>query len=115
MPHRGPASGNWITDGDDEKAAKLPPVLTVFGRYTYTYLMQSDWTSNSDLWDWDREKLWRPGYKNILTAQVTLGMLRWGVPLQVYGSIRSLTLLPGKNTRAANVVSAGIQAPFPLW
>ena len=115
VPFRGPAEGNWLTDGDDDKAAELPPVLTLFGRYTYTYLMQSDWNSDSDLWDWDREKLWRPGYKNIVTAQVTLGMLRWGLPLQVYANVRSLTWLPGKNTRAANVVSGGVQVPVPLW
>lgn len=114
-PYRGPSSGNWLTGGDAEKAKKLPPVLSLYGRYTYAYMMQSNWTSNSDLWDWDHEKLWRPGYKNIVTLQATLGLLRWGVPVQLYGRLRTLTWLPGKNTRAANVLTAGIQVPIPLW
>jgi hypothetical protein len=114
-PYRGTSSGSWLTNGDAEKAKQLPPVLSLYGRYTYAYMMQSDWTSSSDLWDWDHEKLWRPGYKNIVTLQATLGLLRWGVPLQVYARLRSLTWLPGKNTRAANVLTAGIQVPIPLW
>ncbi len=115
VPIKGPEKGNWITKGDDEKAKKLPPVLSLYGRYTYTYLFQSDWTSNSDLWDWEKEKLWRPGYKNIITLQAMLGMFRWGVPLNLYVNMRSLTWLPGKNTRTANVFSVGLQAPVPLW
>lgn len=115
VPVKGPSKGNWITKGDAAKAQALPPLLTVSARYTYTYLQQSDWESNSDLWDWDREKLWRPGYKNALSGKVSLSLLRVGIPLQVYAAYRSLTLLPGKNTRAANVLTAGIQIPFPVW
>lgn len=115
VPVKGPERGTWITHGDAAKAKDLPPLLSVSARYTYTYLLQSRWYSQSDLWDWDREKLWRPGYKNILTGRVTLGLLRLGVPAQVYASYRTLTVLPGKNSRAANVFTAGVQVPFPVW
>jgi hypothetical protein len=115
VPVKGPEVGNWITKGDAVKARELPPLLTVSVRYTYTHLEQSRWYSESDLWDWDREKLWRPGYKNIITARVAVGLLRLGVPAQVYATYRTLTLLPGKNTRAANVLTAGVQVPIPLW
>ena len=112
---KGPVWGTWITGGDASRAAALPPLLTISLRYTFTWLGQSDWKSNSELWDWTQEKLWRPGYKNGLTAMVTLSLLRVGVPIQIYGRYRNLSWLPGKNCRAPDVVSVGIRAPFRLW
>jgi hypothetical protein len=114
-PYRGPANPTWITGGDADKAADLPPILSMWLRYTYAHIQQSDYTSDSELWDWDREELWLPGYRNILTAQVTLGLLRLGVPALVYASFRTVSLLPGKNARAADVFATGVQVPVPLW
>jgi hypothetical protein len=115
VPYRGPANATWITGGDAKKAEQLPPILSMWLRYTYSHIQQSDWTSDSALWDWDREKLWLPGYKNILTARVTVGLLRLGLPFLAYANFRTVSLLPGKNTRAADVLAAGIQVPVPLW
>ncbi len=115
VPYRGPDDATGLTDGDEEAAAALPPVLSVALRYTYTYMLQSDWTSESELWDWDREKRWRPGYKNILTGRLNIGLYRFGVPLGLYAQGRTVSLLPGKNTPAAEVLSVGVQAPVPLW
>ncbi len=112
---KGPAHGNWITKGSAEKAAKLPPMLTLSFQYTFTHLGQSDWTSNSDLWDWKNEKMWRPGYKNTLTFQLMLSLLRVGVPAQVFIRYRSLSLIPGKNCRAADVLTGGIRVPLKFW
>ena len=65
--------------------------------------------------DWDREKYWQPGDKNILRASVTVSFLRLGVPLQLYASYRTQELIPGRYTRAASVFSAGVRTVFKFW
>jgi hypothetical protein len=109
---QGPARESWITKGDAARAASLPAVLTFSLRYTHTHLGQSDWDSSSALWDWTQEKLWRPGYKNILAATLVGSFLRLGVPLQVYATYQTMSLLPGKNSRATDVLSVGLRAPW---
>ena len=115
VPWKGPARATWLTKGDAEAAAGLPPILTLIFRYSFTTLGQSDWTSDSELWDWNNEKYWRPGYKNALQFLVQVSLLRVGVPLQLYGGYRNQEWIPGKNFRAASVISAGIRIPLKFW
>jgi len=114
-PYMGPAKATWLNGYDLIKARNLPPILSVAILYSFVGLQQTDWRSKHALWDWEREKLWRPGYKNILEGRVIVSLLRVGVPLQIYGSYRTLTLIPGKNARAPNIISAGIQIPLKFW
>lgn len=111
----GPAWGTWLTDGSSERAAAFPPVLSLGVRYTFQHLQQSDWRSDFARWDWDREKYWRPGYKNILDFRVSVSLLRFGAPLLMYANFRTLKLIPGKNCRAAQVLSLGIRVPLKFW
>jgi hypothetical protein len=115
VPWKGPARATWLTKGDPEMAEKFPPLLTVSFMYTFTHLQQSDYESESDIWDWEREKTWKPGYKNILGANMTVSLLRLGAPLQPYVSYRNLTWLPSKNCRAPNVFSFGTRALLKFW
>jgi hypothetical protein len=116
VPWKGPAVATWLSSRDVEKAEKFPPLLTLTFRYTYTRFGQTDWESNSALWDWDdKEEVWGPGYKNILTGLVTVSLLRVGVPLQLYGGYRNQTWIPGKNFRAANVITSGFRLPLKFW
>lgn len=115
VPFKGPAWGTWLTKGDAEKAKKLPPILSLALRYTFVHLQQTDWKSEFPLWDWEREKDWRPGYKNFLEMTSTFSFLRLGAPLQIYFSYRNLTWIPGKNCRAPQVVTTGIQVPMKFW
>ena len=112
---KGKAKATWITKGSTAKAAKLPPMLTFSFQYTFTYLGQSDWTSKSDLWDWRNEKMWRPGYKNTLSFSLLLSLLRVGVPAQLFVRYRTLSLIPGKNCRAADVIAGGVRIPLKFW
>ena len=114
-PYMGPARATWLNGYDLLKARNLPPILSVALLYSFVSLQQSDWRSDLPLWDWERERLWRPGYKNILEGRVTLSLLRLGVPLQVYASYRTLSLIPGRNCRAADILSTGIQIPLKFW
>jgi hypothetical protein len=114
-PVKGPARASWISGNDKAKAESFPPLLQLSFRYTFSWVFQSDWMSDSQVWDWEREKLWRPGYKNILTFKVTFSFLRLGAPLQLYCAYRSLSLIPGKNVRMADVVTAGFQIPLKFW
>ncbi len=115
VPYKGPSRGSWLTDGSAEEAEGFPPILTFSVRYTFVHLQQSDWRSDFPLWDWEREKCWRPGYKNILGANMTIGLLRLGIPVQAYVAFRTIKLIPGKNCRAAEVLSMGLRIPLRFW
>ncbi len=111
----GPALASWLVKGDAGAAAKLPPMVSLLFRYTYTHLGQSDWKSQSAIWDWEREKLWLPGHKNTLFAKMSISLLRVGVPLQLYVAYRNQSWLAGKNCRAADVISGGLVIPAKFW
>jgi len=115
VPWFGPARATWITGYDLLKAWDLPPIISLSLFYSFVHLQQTDWRSDFPLWDWDREKYWRPGYKNILEGRLTISFLRLGAPLQVYASYRTLTLIPGRNCRAPNILGVGVQVPVKLW
>lgn len=115
VPLKGPALATWVSKNDSKKAESFPPLLTLSAMYTYTYLQQSDWESESEIWDWEREKLWRPGYKNILTFKAVISLLRVGAPIQPYVSFRNLTWIPGKNCRAPDVWNFGARVLMQFW
>ncbi|MDP8223379.1 MAG: hypothetical protein P9L99_08475 [Candidatus Lernaella stagnicola] len=115
VPIRGPALGTWLVKGDATKAEALPPLVTLSFRYTFIQLQQSDWDSESDVWDYEREEEWKPGYKNMLWGQATLSLLRLGVPLMPYVNYRNLTWLPSKCARAPNVYGMGTRVLLKFW
>jgi len=115
VPWKGPARATWLTKGSLEAAEKLPPLVTISLRYTYIYMGQTDWGSNSAIWEWEVEKYWRPGYKNILQGMLTISLLRLGIPLQPFVSYRNQSWLPGKNFRAASVLATGLRIPLKFW
>ncbi|MFH2005428.1 MAG: hypothetical protein ABI333_02465 [bacterium] len=112
--YKGPAKKNWISKSA-ERAKNLPGILAFRFTYSFTYIGQTDYTSESTLWDWSNEKIWRPGYKNTLTFTLIASLLRVGAPLQVYFRYRSLSLIPGKNCRSADVLTVGIRIPAKFW
>lgn len=114
-PLRGPTGATWLSRHDPARQAALPPMVALSLRYTYVGLGQSDWESDSAQWDWRKERTWRPGYKNILTSQLTLSLLRVGVPAQLYARYRNQTWIGGRNSRAANVWTFGLQVPARFW
>ncbi len=112
---KGPVLETWITPKDEETKAKLPAIIAFNLRYTFIGMQQSQWSSNSDLWDYDREDDWKPGYKNLLTGTVMFSLLRVGAPVQLYASYRTLSLIPGKNTRSADVLAGGLRLLMKFW
>jgi len=115
VPFKGPALATWLSGHDLERALALPPLLTLRFEYSFTYLFQSEWSSDSALWDWNNEQRWRPGYKNALSATALISLLRLGSPLQLYATYRSLSLIPGRNSRATDLVTLGVRAPLKFW
>jgi len=115
VPYKGPAWGTWLVGHRAAKAESLPPIISLSARYTFVHLQQSDWDSDAPHWDWERERDYRPGYKNPLQFKAQFSFLRLGAPLQIYAAYRTLSLIPGKNARAVDAVSVGIQIPFKLW
>jgi hypothetical protein len=115
VPFIGPTIASIVSGGSLEKAQALPPMLTLSASYSYIATMQSDWQSNSKLWDWDREKLWQAGEKNIFKFTGTISLFRLGVPVQLYASYRTQDLIPGRFTRPANVFTGGLRAVVKFW
>lgn len=115
VPFIGPTFASIVSGGSLEKAQALPPMLTLSASYSYIATMQSDWQSNSKLWDWDREKLWKAGEKNVFKFTGTISLFRLGVPVQLYASYRTQDIIPGRYTRPANVFTGGVRAVVKFW
>lgn len=115
VPIIGPARASIVSGGDLERARALPPLLTLNVGYAHIGTFQTTFKSNSDLWSYERERYWLPGEKNQLRAGLTLSFLRLGVPVQVYANYRNQDLIPGRNTRAANTLTAGARLLFKFW
>lgn len=114
-PIYGPALATLVSGHSVEKAKALPGLLTLNVSYTRVQTFQSDWQSQSALWDYDREKFWQPGEKNIVRAMATVSLLRLGLPIQLYARYQSGDLIPGRYTRPANVFTAGIRLVAKFW
>lgn len=114
-PVLGPTFATFVSGKDLDKAKSFPPLLSVFASYAYVATTQSRWYSPSALWNYDREKMWQPGDKNIFRFGATISLLRLGLPLQLYGQYRAQDLVPGRYTRPANVLTAGARVIFKFW
>jgi hypothetical protein len=114
-PLLGPTFATFLSGRDLEKARTLPPLLTVNFGYTYLATGQSRWYSQSRLWDYEREKAWQPGDKNLFRFGLTLSLLRVGVPLQLYAQYRAQDLIPGRFTRIANGTTVGARVILKFW
>lgn len=114
-PIYGPALATLVSGHSVEKAKTLPALLSFSLGYTYVATSQSNWTSQSPLWDYDREKNWQPGDKNIFKASVTFSFMRLGLPLQVYGTARVQDLVGGRYTRPANAFGGGVRVLAKFW
>jgi hypothetical protein len=114
-PFFGPSRPSIVSGYDAKKAEALPPMVMITLSYTRIQTFQSNWTSDSALWDYDREKYWQPGEKNILRGTLTVSLLRVGVPVQVYARYQSGDIIPGRFTRPANILSVGAKLVAKFW
>ncbi|MFL5319251.1 MAG: hypothetical protein ACJ790_06305 [Myxococcaceae bacterium] len=111
----GPTRASRVSGGSLEKAETLPAMISASLSYSYIATAQTYWHSDSALWDYEREKHWGPGDKNVFRANLTLSLLRVGVPLQFYGAWRSQEIIPGRNTRPSSVIGAGVRMLGKFW
>jgi hypothetical protein len=110
----GPTLNTWLS----RKTASTygwPPLLSLNVGYTYIATQQTLWQSNSPQWDWDREKHWLPGDKNLIRVMATLSLLRLGLPVLLYGGYRAQDWVPGRYTRAADLFTVGVRAVLKAW
>lgn len=114
-PIVGPTRASFVSKNSLDVARSFPPLLTIGLGYSYIHCAATTWTSQDPKWDYDREQPWRAGDKNVLLGSATVSLLRLGLPLQLYGSMRNQSLIPGKNTRAADTWSAGMRALLKFW
>lgn len=115
-PIVGPTWATFVSGNKMETALKFPPLLTLGVAWNYVATAQTDWTSNSALFDWTgREESWQPGDKNTVIGSATLSLLRVGLPLQFYVRYRNQEILHGRNTRAANALYLGARLLAKFW
>ncbi len=115
VPWIGPAMATFVSGNDAGRAEKLPPLLMLSISYTRIQTFQSEWYSDSPQWDYDREKYWQPGEKNILRATLTMSLLRVGAPVQIYARYQAGDLIPSRFVRPANIFSAGVRVLAKFW
>jgi hypothetical protein len=114
-PLVGPTRASMMSGNNLEAAQHLPPLATLSVGVTHVRTLQSDWRSQSALWDWDKEKYWQPGDKTAVKGSLTVSLFRLGLPLQLYAQFRNQDVFPGRFTRPANVYGAGIRVLFKFW
>jgi len=117
VPWRGPTPDTWLSRRVGDQVERFPPLLSLYFRYTHTRFGQTKWEGSGSWhaawWEYkDKEEIWQPGYKNILTGMAQVSLLRLGVPMMVYAGYRNQTWIPGKNFRAANVINVGFRVPL---
>ncbi len=115
MPWIGPTWSTWLNQHDTSKSAQWPALLTLTASLKYAHLDQSTWKSQSALWDWDKNKLWLPGDKNTVRLALDVSLMRLGLPLQIYGAYLTQELIPGRNSRATDVLMAGGRLILKFW
>ncbi len=115
VPLVGPTWASFISGRKIERARAFPPLLMVSVGHTYVGVGQTHFESESKIWSWDREKLWKPGDKNTVKLGAELSLLRLGLPLQIYAGYRNQEWVPGRNTRAANITSVGARLMLRFW
>lgn len=115
VPIVGPTWASFISGRKIERARAFPPLLMVSAGHTYVGVGQTHFESESKIWSWDREKLWKPGDKNTVKLGAELSLLRLGLPLQIYTSYRNQEWVPGRNTRAANITMVGARLMLRFW
>ena len=113
-PFYGPTFAT-LTKGNIEAARGFPPMVTLTVSYTYIATGQSRWYSDSPIWNYDREKMWQPGDKNVFRFGLNVSLLRVGVPVQLYAQYRAQDIIPGRYTRPANVLTAGARVILKFW
>ena len=115
VPLIGPTWSTWMNQHNPANSAKWPALLTLTGAVMYAHMNQSTWTSQSALWDWDHNKYWLPGDKNTVKLSADLSLMRLGLPLQLYAGYRTQELLPGRNSRATDVMLVGARLVMKFW
>lgn len=115
MPILGPTWSTWMNKHDPANSAQWPALLTLTASLKHARSNQSTWESQSARWDWDRNKLWLPGDKNTVRFQADVSLMRLGLPLQIYGAYLTQELIPGKNSRATDVLMIGARLIAKFW
>jgi hypothetical protein len=115
MPIIGPEWSTFISGHDRAVSRRFPPLLMLWAGLSHVGVAQSQWTSQSAWWDWQREKEWLPGDKHTVRLGAEVSLMRLGIPLNLYATYRNQEWIPGRNTRAANVMMVGARLIMKFW
>ncbi len=115
VPWVGPAYATFVSGRSLGKARSFPPLLTVSAGFTWLHVGQTTFASDSPMWTWDHEKVFKPGFKTTVRLGADLSLLRLGLPLQLYARMTNQEWVPGQNIRASNTVSLGARVILKFW
>ena len=115
VPLMGPTRASFISGGDVALAQSFPGLITLTASYSYVHCEASTWSSDSAIWDYQREQLWAEGDKSILKGSVVVSLLRIGLPLQLYADYHNQSWIPREETPATDSWDAGIRLIARFW
>lgn len=109
----GPTDPSWLTRDNPALQENLPPTLTVHAKLTNTFSFDDDFRTPAEAYNQDQEfrNLAREKYTFNFGARVSL--LRFGVPLDVFGAYTDQSLVPGKNFRPQTGFEVGVRLYGP--
>lgn len=112
----GPTSPTWLTRANPALQESLPPVLTVDAKLTNLFSFDDDYQTRSPQYDRDLEFENQAQIKWNWAFTLRASLLRFGIPLDVYGQYFDQSLFPGRNFRPATGYEIGVRlyAPSPV-
>ncbi|MCA9771268.1 MAG: hypothetical protein KC466_02600 [Myxococcales bacterium] len=113
---QGPSSPTWLTRQNPALQESLPPVLTVDAKLTNLYSFDDNYKTHSPQFDLDQENENQAQVKWNWAFTLRASLLRFGIPLDVFGQYFDQSLIPGRNFRPATGYEVGLRlyAPSPV-
>ena len=92
---------SWLTRSDPEFQKFLPPLLSVGVSMHNLYSLRAKFHSESEQWDDEQEAdgLNKEQRRFTFAGKVTVSLLRYGLPLDIFATYMNQDLIKGKNFR----------------
>lgn len=96
---KGPKKPSWLTRANPEFQEMMPALVSIDLLFNSMVTFDSIYESKSEVWNDDMEEDHAAADKFTLGAKVTLSLLRYGIPLDLFGRYSNQEIIAGKNFR----------------
>ncbi|MFC1889630.1 hypothetical protein ACFL4G_07735 [Thermodesulfobacteriota bacterium] len=94
---KGPKKPSWLTRSNPEFQAMMPAILSLDLLFSHMLSFDSIYESKSEVWNDEKEEDNAAADKFTLGGKVTLSLLRYGIPLDIYAKYSNQEIIAGKN------------------